>query len=102
MASNVENRRGFPSAFGFLDAEIVERDSFDVRALLMTPGIQRLGCNRSLADAELGHWFSQQAQHIRARRAHTVRTKPDPPDAAAPDRCRARSSHRRRETSEAT
>jgi hypothetical protein len=46
LSSNVENRPGFPSTFGFLDAEIVERDRFHVGALLMTPGIQELarGC----------------------------------------------------------
>ena len=42
LISNVENRRGFPSAFGFFDAEIVERDRFNVSTLLMTLGIQRL------------------------------------------------------------
>ena len=44
--SNVKEHPRFPSAFGFLDAEIVERDRFHVGALLMTPGIQRLarGC----------------------------------------------------------
>src|SRR4030095_1318224 len=34
LTSNVENRHGLPSACGFLDAEIVERDGFYVGALL--------------------------------------------------------------------
>jgi hypothetical protein len=39
LISNVENRSGFPSAIGFLDAEIVECDRFHVSALLMTLGV---------------------------------------------------------------
>src|ERR1700730_1581059 len=55
-----------------------------------------------VAQARLrAEWRAEFVQEIAkpARRARTVRIKPDSPDTAVPDRCRARSSHRRREKS---
>src|SRR5437773_6002539 len=68
----------------------------------VVPAALRPRYNRSLPVEESDHWHFQLTRHKRAHREGTVPTTLDSVGGAAPGQCRARSSHRRRETNAMT